>query len=189
MSICSPFIFSNYTCILLFYAHISAVQCDHNNIPFIWLLKWLSQNSSSDILWKTEIVIYLIRHYLYIYNKFHLLSKQNKNSVQTIMAMSDLEEDHEGPRVLGIGLGLFILILLWSFSLVGSLLLSRMSSGISTIIILVAGKKPSYPSLISFDTRTKLKLILFVFRVDNSHFDCHSTTSPSVHLEVHRSYG
>jgi len=31
------------------------------------------------------------------------------------------------------------LILLWSFSLVGSLLLSRMSSGISMIIILVAG--------------------------------------------------
>ena len=56
------------------------------------------------------------------------------------MAMSDLEEDHESPRVLGVGIGLFILILLWSFSLVGSLLLSRMSSGISTAIILVAGK-------------------------------------------------
>ena len=56
------------------------------------------------------------------------------------MAMSDFEEDHESPRVLGVGLGLFILILLWSFSLVGSLLLSRMSSGISTAIILIAGK-------------------------------------------------
>ena len=55
------------------------------------------------------------------------------------MAISNVEEDLEGPRVLGIGLGLFILILLWSFSLVGSLLLSRLSSGISTAIILGAG--------------------------------------------------
>ena len=56
------------------------------------------------------------------------------------MAMSETEDDQEGPRVLGIGLGLFILILLWSFSLVGSLLLSRLSSGISTAIMLGAGK-------------------------------------------------
>ena len=55
------------------------------------------------------------------------------------MTISNVEEDLEGPRVLGIGLGLFILILLWSFSLVGSLLLSRLSSGISTAIILGAG--------------------------------------------------
>ena len=56
------------------------------------------------------------------------------------MAMSETEEDHEGPRVLGIGLGLFILVLLWSFSLVGSLLVSRLSSGISTAIMLGTGK-------------------------------------------------
>ena len=56
------------------------------------------------------------------------------------MAMAETEEDHEGPRVLGIGLGLFILVLLWSFSIVGSLLLSRLSSGISTAIILGASK-------------------------------------------------
>ena len=77
------------------------------------------------------------------------------------MAMSDLEEDHEGPRVLGIGLGLFILILLWSFSLVGSLLLSRMSSGISTIIILVAGKNPhlSVAHLILFKNEIKANFV------------------------------
>lgn len=68
------------------------------------------------------------------------MTRANRNWSKIIMAMSDIEEDHDGPRVLGIGLGLFILILLWSFSLVGSLLLSRMSSGISMIIILVAGK-------------------------------------------------
>ena len=75
------------------------------------------------------------------------------------MAMSDIEEDHDGPRVLGIGLGLFILILLWSFSLVGSLLLSRMSSGISMIIILVAGK----PRSKDYNLKENEKNLIFVF--------------------------
>ena len=75
------------------------------------------------------------------------------------MAMSDIEEDHDGPRVLGIGLGLFILILLWSFSLVGSLLLSRMSSGISMIIILVAGK----PRSKDYNLKENRKNLIFAF--------------------------
>ncbi len=38
------------------------------------------------------------------------------------------DEIEEGPRVLGIGLGLFLLILLWSFTLLAILVFTRVSS-------------------------------------------------------------
>ena len=44
----------------------------------------------------------------------------------------DLED---GPRVLGIGLGLFFLILLWAFAFMGILTFSRYSSVTTTIIL------------------------------------------------------
>ena len=53
----------------------------------------------------------------------------------------DQEEEllkvEDGPRVLGIGLGLFFLILLWSFAFVAILAFSRYSS-ITSILVLVA---------------------------------------------------
>ena len=47
-------------------------------------------------------------------------------------------EIEEGPRVLGIGLGLFFLILLWSFAFVGILAFSRYSSVTSAILFSLA---------------------------------------------------
>ena len=47
-------------------------------------------------------------------------------------------EVEEGPRVLGIGVGLFLLILLWSFTIIGTLLCSRLSSGGVTVIVSMA---------------------------------------------------
>ena len=44
----------------------------------------------------------------------------------------------EGPRVLGIGLGLFFLILLWAFAFITILSFSRYNSVISIIILSVA---------------------------------------------------
>jgi len=44
----------------------------------------------------------------------------------------------EGPRVLGIGLGLFFLILLWAFAFVTILSFSRYSSVTSIIILSIA---------------------------------------------------
>ncbi len=43
-------------------------------------------------------------------------------------------DDDKGPRVLGVGLGLFILILLWSFAFIGILAFSRFSSFTATVI-------------------------------------------------------
>lgn len=58
----------------------------------------------------------------------------------------------DGPRVLGIGLGLFFLILLWSFAFVAVLAFSRYSTLTSTIILtltslitLIALALPRYP--------------------------------------------
>ncbi len=52
--------------------------------------------------------------------------------------MAEEETDEmEGPRVLGIGLGLFFLILLWAFAFIGILAFSRFSSFTSTIICTV----------------------------------------------------
>ena len=105
------------------------------------------------------------------------------------MAISNVEEDLEGPRVLGIGLGLFLLILLWSFSLVGSLLLSRLSSGISTAIILGAG---TIYRLIVVDNILKsacLKIYLpqkyYFCSIGNDSFGRHSQTSPSIYIKYH----
>ena len=55
------------------------------------------------------------------------------------MANGDTDEfeSEDGPRVLGIGLGLFFLILLWSFAFIGILAFSRFSSFTSTIICTV----------------------------------------------------
>ena len=44
-------------------------------------------------------------------------------------------EVSEGPRIFGIGVGLFLLILLWSFTIIGVLLCSRLSTGAVTAII------------------------------------------------------
>ena len=44
----------------------------------------------------------------------------------------------DGPRILGIGLGLFFLILLWAFALVAILAFSRYSSVTSTIILSIS---------------------------------------------------
>lgn len=41
----------------------------------------------------------------------------------------------EGPRILGIGVGLFLLILLWSITVIATLLCSRLSSGMSTALV------------------------------------------------------
>ena len=68
---------------------------------------------------------------------------------------SQNEEDliaEEGPRVLGIGLGLFFLILLWAFAFVTILSFSRYSSvtsiiilSIASVITIVALALPRYP--------------------------------------------
>ena len=57
-----------------------------------------------------------------------------------------------GPRVLGIGLGLFFLILLWAFALVAILAFSRYSTftsalvfSLSTLITIFALALPRYP--------------------------------------------
>jgi hypothetical protein len=47
--------------------------------------------------------------------------------------MEDLIPE-DGPRILGIGLGLFFLILLWAFAFVAILAFSRFSSVTTTII-------------------------------------------------------
>ena len=44
----------------------------------------------------------------------------------------------EGPRVLGLGVGLFLLIVLWSLTLLITLVFSRMNSGASIAITSLA---------------------------------------------------
>ena len=47
-------------------------------------------------------------------------------------------EEQDGVRVLGIGVGLFLLILVWSCTVAGLVLVSRTGSAISTALIVLA---------------------------------------------------
>ena len=49
-----------------------------------------------------------------------------------------MEEDEEGARVLGLGVGLFLIILVWSLTLASVLLLSRMAAGSSLSLVSLA---------------------------------------------------
>ena len=49
-----------------------------------------------------------------------------------------MEEDQEGARVLGLGVGLFLIILIWSLTLAAVLLLSRMAGGSSLSLVSLA---------------------------------------------------
>ena len=49
-----------------------------------------------------------------------------------------MEEDQEGARVLGLGVGLFLIILIWSLTLASVLLLSRMAAGSSLSLVSLA---------------------------------------------------
>ena len=49
-----------------------------------------------------------------------------------------MEEDEEGARVLGLGVGLFLIILVWSLTLAAVLLLSRMAAGSSLSLVSLA---------------------------------------------------
>merc|ERR1712172_98470 len=49
-----------------------------------------------------------------------------------------MEEDQEGARVLGLGVGLFLIILVWSLTLAAVLLLSRMATGSSLSLVSLA---------------------------------------------------
>ena len=55
------------------------------------------------------------------------------------------DEIEEGPRVLGIGVGLFLLILLWSFTLLTILVFTRVSSVsgmlLTSFSLIVSGKR------------------------------------------------
>ena len=44
----------------------------------------------------------------------------------------------EGPRVLGIGLGLFILVLMWSFTLLILLACSRISPALASFMVILS---------------------------------------------------
>ena len=50
-----------------------------------------------------------------------------------------MEQDGgDGARVLGIGVGLFLLILIWSCTVAGLVLVSRSGSALSTVLIVLA---------------------------------------------------
>ena len=44
----------------------------------------------------------------------------------------------EGPRVLGIGLGLFMLVLMWSFTLLTLLACSRISPALASFLVILS---------------------------------------------------
>jgi hypothetical protein len=52
------------------------------------------------------------------------------------MATEDYAQ--EGPRVLGIGLGLFLLVLMWSFTLLTLLACSRISPALSSVVVILS---------------------------------------------------
>ena len=83
-----------------------------------------------------------------------------KENLTFLSNMSDIEE---GPRVLGIGFGLFALILLWSLTLIAILVFNRLSPGtaialaaLSTVITAVLLAVPRHPSPAALE-RAKLE--------------------------------
>ena len=76
--------------------------------------------------------------------KAYLLPFNKKQTFLPFKVMSSPSQNEEnliaeeGPRVLGIGLGLFFLILLWAFAFVTILSFSRYSSVTSIIILSIA---------------------------------------------------
>lgn len=44
----------------------------------------------------------------------------------------------EGPRVLGIGLGLFLLVLMWSFAMLTLLACSRISPALASFVVILS---------------------------------------------------
>ncbi len=68
----------------------------------------------------------------------------------------------DGPRVLGLGVGLFLLILLWSFALAAVLVWTRLSAGATLGITALAGvitavmlAIPRHPPVFSDETQNK----------------------------------
>ena len=65
----------------------------------------------------------------------NVLKQIPKNKMSSPSQNEGLVTLEDGPRILGIGLGLFFLILLWAFAFVGILTFSRYSSVTTTIIL------------------------------------------------------
>ena len=76
-------------------------------------------------------------------------------------------EEEEGARVLGLGVGLFILILIWFCTAAGLLLFSRLDSPQGLVYVLLASIVTAVLLAIPRTDYRKAKGIYLVFRIKN----------------------
>ena len=95
---------------------------------FNTLPMWYRKESRIYTTIKKHTCYYLTKKHTFL--PFKVMSSPSQNEENLIA--------EEGPRVLGIGLGLFFLILLWAFAFVTILSFSRYSSVTSIIILSIA---------------------------------------------------